>query len=116
MLLIGVCTIREDKLVSFDGIPILLPRHQQDSAASNCDVVLTSDCTERSTFSITGSFKHAHWAFKAVIPSHSVEIVPKSSHEIGVKVDGQEITVGHGHPVKIYQVSADTRLVIVVRY
>ena len=105
----GVCTMRKDKLMSFDGTPILLPHHHEDSASAKCDVVLASDCSDKSTFAVTGSFKHGHWAVKAVVPSHRVEIVPKSSHEIEVKVDGQEITVGHAHSVKIYQVTGDSR-------
>ena len=96
-------------MVSFDGAPILLPLHHKETGGSKCDVLLARDCSDRSTFAVTGSFRHGHWAIKITVPSYKIELVPKSSHEIEAKVNERDVTVSYSHPVKFYEVPEDTR-------
>jgi hypothetical protein len=105
----GNCTIYKDKLMTFDGTPVMLPRHQKHTGGSQCDVLLARDCSSRSTFTVTGSFVHGRWAVKVIIPSYVMEFVPKSDHEYGVKVNGEEETVSYSHPMKFHEVRGDTR-------
>jgi len=105
----GACTIRKDKLLSFDGTPVLLPLHHKETGGSKCDVLLARDCSERSTFAVTGSLRRGHWAVKITVPSYNIELVPKSSHEIEAKVNGRDVAVTYSHPVKYYEAPEDTR-------
>jgi hypothetical protein len=107
----GNCTIYKDKLVTFDGTPIMLPAHQKHAAESRCDIMLARDCSYRSTFTVTGSYVRGHRTVKVITQSHVIELVPDSNHKIGVKVNNEEVTVSYSHPVKFSEVRGDSRSV-----
>ena len=84
--------MHSDKMLSFDGVPLILPVHTTDTRSSRCQVLLAQDCSERGLFSVSGSFKEGLWSVKMVVPSYELELVPESSSMDSVLLiaNGQE--------------------------
>jgi len=102
--LTGVCKIYSDKLMSFDGTPIVLPTYERESTGSRCDVLFARDCSERSTFAVTGSYRNSNWAVKLVVPSYHIELISEwSSERAEVKVNGENFRVRYDTTVKLYE-------------
>jgi hypothetical protein len=80
--------------MSFDGAPIMLPLYERESSGSRCDVLFARECSERSKFAVTGSFRNNNWMVKLVVPSYHIEVVPEwSIDRFEVKINGENIRV-----------------------
>lgn len=103
----GVCVVHKDKMLSFDGTPILLPVHREQTTGrggANCDVLLASDCSGSSLFAVSGSMRRGQWAVKIMSAQHRIEVVSRSHHnEIETRVNNEQVTVTYAHPVKIHE-------------
>ena len=96
--------------MTFDGTPIMLPVYDQETSGSRCDVLFARDCSERSTFAVTGSVRNGLWSVKLNIPAHRIELVPESSGDrLRIKVNGEDFRVRHDSPVMLYQEERNPR-------
>jgi hypothetical protein len=96
--------------MTFDGTPVMLPLYERETGGSRCDVLLARDCSDRSTFAMTGSFKHNKWAVNIVAPSYNIELIPGvSGDQYLVKVNSEEINVRSNYPVTLYETPQDPR-------
>jgi hypothetical protein len=109
----GVCKIHGDKMLTFDGLPLLLPvPNTEETSSSRCDVLLAQDCSERGLFSVTGSFKHSRWAVRMDVPSYTIQLIPdRSADKVILKVNDEEHRVHQSQPVVLREQSGDTRSV-----
>lgn len=106
--LLGICKLHEDRLVTFDGVPIMLPLYSGESTSSQCNVLLAQDCSERGLFSITSSFSSGRWTLRILTPNHKLELVPLREYTI-VKVDGEEKRLRKSHPIRLNKLSEESR-------
>jgi len=99
----GVCKVHSDKMLTFDGVPIILPIYTSETPSSRCDVLLAQDCSQRGLFSMKGSFKFGRWSVKMVVPSYELELVPQSSSfdSVVLLVNGQQMRISSSMPVEL---------------
>jgi len=98
----GVCKVHSDKMLTFDGVPIILPVHTSETSG-RCDVLLAQDCSQRGLFSVAGSFKFGRWGVKMVVPSYELKLEPQSSSfdSIVLIVNGQQMRISSSSPVQL---------------
>jgi len=99
----GVCKVSSDKMLTFDGVPIILPTYTSETPSSRCRVLLAHDCSQRGLFSVSGSFKLGRWAVKMVVPSYELELMPESSSMDSIRLiaNGRPITLSSSTPVEL---------------
>jgi len=99
----GVCKVQSDKMLTFDGVPLILPAYTSDTPSSRCNVLLAQDCSQPGLFSVSGSFKFGRWSVKMVVPSYDLELVPQSSSfdSVLLKVNGRPMRVSSSMPVEL---------------
>jgi len=107
----GVCKVYSDKMLTFDGVPLILPVFTSETPSSSCKVLLAQDCSQRGLFSVAGSFKFGRWSVKMVVPSYELELVPESSSADSVKaiVNGQQMRIRQSEPIQLPPVISQTR-------
>lgn len=89
----------------------MLPMYERETGGSRCDVLFARDCSARSTFAVSGSFKYNKWAIKLIAPSYYIELIPDvSSDRYLVKVNNEEVTVRFNNPVTLYETPQNPRL------
>jgi len=99
----GVCKVHSDKMLTFDGVPLVLPVHTSETPSSRCKVLLAQDCSPRGLFSVSGSFKFGRWSVQLVVPSYELELVPQSSSfdSVVLMVNGQQMRISSSVPVEL---------------
>jgi len=99
----GVCKVHNDKMMTFDGVPIVLPIFTSETPSSRCKVLLAQDCSQRGLFSVKGSFKFGLWSVEMVVPSYELELVPQSSSwdSVVLKVNGREMRITSSVPIEL---------------
>ena len=99
----GVCKVHSDKMLTFDGSPIILPLYTSETSSSRCKVLLAQDCSQRGLFSVSGYFKFGRWSVKMVVPSYELELVPQSSsfESVVLIVNGQQMRVSSSVAVQL---------------
>jgi len=104
----GVCKVHSDKMVTFDGVPLVLPIYTSDTPSSRCDVLLAQDCSQRGLFSVKGSFKYGRWSVKMIVPSYELKLEPHSSsfESVVLVVNGQEMRVSSSVPIELPSVTS----------
>jgi len=103
MCVSGVCKVHDDKMLTFDGVPIVLPIFTSETPSSRCKVLLAQDCSQRGLFSVKGSFKFGRWSVEMVVPSYELELVPQSSSwdSVVLKVNGREMRIASSVPIEL---------------
>ena len=99
----GVCKVHSDKMLTFDGVPIILPILTTDTPSSRCNILLAQDCSERGLFSASGSFKFGRWGVKMVVPGYELELQPQSSSfdSIALIVNSQQMRISSSMPIEL---------------
>ena len=99
----GVCQVHSDKMLTFDGVPLVLPVCTSETPSSRCKVLLTQDCSPRGLFSVAGSFKFGRWSVQFVVPTYELELMPQSSSfdSIVLMVNGQQMRISSSEPVEL---------------
>jgi len=99
----GICKVHSDKVLTFDGVPIILPRFTSQTSSSRCNVLIAQDCSQRGLFSVKGSFKFGRWSVKMVVPSYELELTPESSSfdSVVLLVNGQPTRLSTSVPVQL---------------
>ena len=112
----GVCKVHSDKMLTFDGVPLILPVFTSETPSSRCNVLLAQDCSQRGLFSVAGSFKFGRWSVKMVVPSYELELVPESSSADSVKaiVNGQQMRIRQSEPIQLPPVISQSRCRLVL--
>jgi hypothetical protein len=104
----GTCKISHDRMITFDGTPLLLPVHDTETSSSRCDVLLAQDCSEFSSFSVSGSFNNGRWGCKVLTPSYDIHVTPQSSDDIRVTVNGEQRRIRSYEPTTLHETQGDS--------
>jgi len=107
----GVCKVHSDKMLTFDGVPLILPAYTTETASSRCKVLLAQDCSERGLFSVSGSKTQGLWTVKMVVPSYELELVPQTSSidSVQLLVNGRQIPLSSSVPVQLPSLPSSSR-------
>jgi len=88
-------------MLTFDGVPLILPVYSTETSSSRCQVLLAQDCSQQGLFSVSGAFKQGLWTVKMVVPSYQLELVPQSTSfdSVTLVANGQQMRLSTSTPV-----------------